>query len=86
MNWFVYIVRCSDNSLYTGITKDILRRVHEHNHDDHKCARYVKTRRPVVLVYSECTPSRKEAMLREAAIKKLPRKKKLELIAKQNLP
>jgi putative endonuclease len=82
MNWFVYIVRCNDESLYTGITTDLERRVFEHNHDNHKCARYVKSRRPVLLVYSESMPSRKAAIQRESAIKRFPRKKKQKLIIK----
>lgn len=78
--WFVYIVQCADNSLYTGSCKDVTRRVHEHNHDDKKGARYTKVRRPVQLVYQENCSDRSAAGKREAAIKKLTREKKLQLI------
>ena len=51
MKWFVYILKCSDNTLYTGITTDIERRIKEHN-SSNKGAKYTKTRRPVKLFYS----------------------------------
>lgn len=78
--WNVYILRCSDGTLYTGITTDVERRLHEHNQVDSKAARYLKTRRPVELVYQERAPSRGEAMKRERAVKKLSRSRKLKLI------
>lgn len=78
--WFVYIVQCADQSLYTGSCTDVLRRLHEHNHDDKKGARYTKVRRPVQLVYQENCSDRSAAGKREAAIKKLSRQKKLQLI------
>lgn len=78
--WFVYIVQCADQSLYTGITKDVVRRIHEHNHDDKKGARYTRVRRPVQAVYQEPCSDRSAAGKREAAIKKLTRQKKLQLI------
>ena len=78
--WFVYIVMCSDNTLYTGITQDLERRVREHNTSNGKCARYIRTRRPVHLVYSEIQPTRKNALHREAAIKRFSKKRKLQLI------
>ena len=78
--WFVYMVQCADNSLYTGITTDTERRLHEHNNDNKKGARYTKVRRPVALVYHEASASRSDASKREAAIKKLSRKQKLKLI------
>jgi putative endonuclease len=68
--WYVYIVRCRDNSLYTGITRDLTRRVLEHNAGI-KGARYTRSRRPVTLVYSEQAPSRSVAASRENQIKKL---------------
>jgi len=79
MSYFVYIVECSDKTLYTGIATDIKRRVDEHNLSD-KGAKYTKVRRPVSLVYSEEFEDRSSASKREYAIKKLSRKKKLELI------
>jgi predicted GIY-YIG superfamily endonuclease/ribonuclease HI len=78
--WFVYIVKCADKTFYTGITIDLKRRVHEHNGNDKKGARYTKTRRPVKLVYSETANSRSEAIKRELAIKQLGRLAKIKLI------
>ena len=74
------MVRCADNSLYTGVAKDVSRRIQEHNHDDKKGARYTRARRPVMLVYQESQTNRSDACRREAAIKKLSRQKKLNLI------
>jgi len=79
MPYYVYILKCSDNTLYTGITTDIARRIDEHNNSD-KGAKYTKLRRPVSLVYSEESEDRSSASKREYAIKKLSREKKLELI------
>lgn len=79
MSWFVYIVQCADDSLYTGVTTDVSRRIKEHNEDNKKGARYTKTRRPVRLVYEEPQASRSEACQREAAIKKLTRQQKMNL-------
>lgn len=78
MTWFVYIVRCADGTFYTGVTTDVPRRVAEHNAS--KAAKYTRARQPVTLVYYEASSSRQSATTREAAIKKLPRKKKLLLI------
>lgn len=71
--WYVYILKCADNSLYTGITIDVERRVDEHNHDDKLAAKYTRVRRPVKLVYQESLASRSLAASREAKIKKLKR-------------
>ena len=75
-DWFVYIVRCADDSLYTGITKNVVRRIQEHNNDDSLGAKYTKVRRPVVLVHQEICMSRSAATKREIEIKKLSRKDK----------
>jgi len=75
-DWFVYIVRCADDSLYTGITKNVVRRIQEHNNDDSLGAKYTKARRPVVLVHQEKCKSRSAATKREIEIKKLSRKDK----------
>ena len=77
--WYVYIVECYDKTLYTGITTELERRVEEHNNSDVKGARYTRTRRPVKLVYQEAAQSRKEAIKREAAIKKMDRNSKIRL-------
>ena len=79
MSYFVYIVKCSDETLYTGIAKDLQQRIEEHNSSE-KGAKYTKARRPVTLVYSETAQDRSSASKREHAIKKLKRKEKLELI------
>jgi len=77
--WYVYVVRCSDETLYTGITTDVEKRVNEHNSSKNG-AKYTKSRRPVKLVYSEKAVDRSGASKREHFIKKLPRVKKIELI------
>jgi putative endonuclease len=77
--WFVYILRCADHSLYTGITTDIERRLSEHN-SSAKGAKYTRGRRPVTLAYYESFDNRSDASKREAAIKKLPPAEKQRLI------
>lgn len=76
---YVYILKCSDGTFYTGWTTDIETRVNTHNSGSG--AKYTRGRRPVSLVYYEELPDRSAALKREAAIKRLPRNKKLELIA-----
>ena len=76
--WFVYIISCSDNSLYTGTTTDIFRRIKEHNSG--KGGSYTKVRQPVKLVYKEACSTRSQALKREYRIKCLTRDKKLVLI------
>ena len=80
-DWRVYIVRCADGSLYTGIAKDVVRRVGEHNGDGRLGARYTRARRPVVLVYEESCESRSQAAGREHEIKCLSRAEKEILIS-----
>jgi putative endonuclease len=75
----VYIVRCVDDSLYTGWTTNVERRVQEHNAG--RGARYTASRRPVRLVFTEIQPDRRTAMRREQQIKRMSRVKKLELVA-----
>ena len=76
--WFVYILRCRDGSLYTGITKDIRRRCQQHNAGT--ASRYTRSRLPVAPVYQELQASRSLALKREAAIKAMSREKKESLI------
>ena len=83
MPYFVYIVECSDATLYTGIAVDVAKRIHEHNTSD-KGAKYTKTRRPVKLLCYEEYPDRSSATKREIQVKKLSRKEKLELIDKKS--
>jgi len=77
--WFVYIVRCADNSLYTGITTDVERRIEEHNTNNKIGSKYTRIKRPVILVYKEEALSRSEALKREREIKSLSHKEKEEL-------
>lgn len=79
MAFHVYMLRCSDGTFYLGSTKDLERRVREHN-DSKLGARYTKARRPVELVYSEECESWSAALKREYALKKLKRAEKLFLI------
>lgn len=79
MSYFVYILKCNDETLYTGITTDLQRRVEEHNNSV-KGAKYTKVRRPVQLVYQEELLDRSSASKREYEIKKFNREQKLELI------
>jgi len=78
-HWFVYILSCCDNSLYTGITTNLERRIHEHN-EGNKGAKYTRARRPVTLVYSEAALDRSAATRREMELKSLPADKKRNLI------
>lgn len=75
---FVYILRCSDDTLYTGWTNDIVRRLRTHRSG--KASKYTRNRLPVELVYLEKVTGRGPGLSREARIKKLSRKSKLELI------
>lgn len=78
MSWYLYLVQGSDNSLYTGITTDIRRRVQEHNQK--KGAKALKGKLPVKLVYQETFPDQISAAKREREIKGWRREKKLKLI------
>jgi len=79
-DWFVYVLRCNDDSLYTGVTTDVARRLNEHNHDKKLGAHYTRARRPVTLVYTEPCTDRSQALKREVGIKKLKRTQKEALI------
>jgi predicted GIY-YIG superfamily endonuclease len=76
--WFVYLLRCANGSLYTGIAKDVDRRCQQHNAGT--ASRYTRSCLPVVAVYQEAHASRNLALKREAAIKALSRQQKLALI------
>ena len=80
--YFVYLLRCSDGTLYTGCTNNLDRRLAAHNAG--KGTKYTRSRRPVALVYWEQAADRSAALRRESAIKRLTRWQKLELI--QNSP
>lgn len=76
MSWYVYMLRCCDNTLYSGITTDLERRVIEHNTDNKKGAKYTKARRPVELVYKKRCKDRSAAASAEAALRKLTKAEK----------
>ena len=76
-DWFVYVVKCSDGTLYTGYTNNVNKRIDTHNKG--KGAKYTKTRLPVELVYEEIYPTKSMAMKEEYRIKQLDRKKKIIL-------
>lgn len=78
--WYVYMIQCSDGSLYTGITIDLERRVREHN-EGKKGAKAVKGKRPVKLVYQEALGTKSEALKKEYAIKNIKREEKINLIS-----
>jgi predicted GIY-YIG superfamily endonuclease len=79
--WLVYLLRCRDGSLYTGITNDLPRRLKAHNAG--KASRYTRSRLPVKLAYTEPQRSKSAALKREAAIKRLRRAEKDRLVAKR---
>lgn len=76
--WTIYILRCKDDTLYTGITKDIKRREKQHNAG--KGSKYTQSRRPVKVVYKETKMGRANALVREAEIKHYSKEKKEQLV------
>lgn len=78
-SWWVYVVRCADGTLYTGVSTDPDRRLGQHNAGT--ASKYTRVRRPVELVYRERRRGRSDALRREAALKALPRRAKLALLA-----
>ena len=78
--WYLYILRCKDDSLYTGITTDVEKRLEAHRSG--KGAKYTRGRSPLELVYKEECGDHSDALRREAEIKRLPREEKLKLIKK----
>jgi predicted GIY-YIG superfamily endonuclease len=76
--WFVYMVRCSAGSIYTGITTDVARRLQQHNRGT--ASHYTRSRLPVQLIYQERHPSRSSALKREEAIKASDRQGKLAIV------
>ncbi len=77
--YYVYMLKCGDGSLYTGITTDPVRRLKQHRSG--RGAKYTRSHLPVELIYQELLPDKPAALRRELAIKALPREKKLQLIA-----
>lgn len=80
--WYVYVLRCADGCLYTGVARDVERRLRQHNGEIAGGARYTRGRRPVTLIWSEVHDDRAAAQRREAALKRLPRPAKLALIGR----
>ncbi|MFW6037922.1 MAG: GIY-YIG nuclease family protein [Candidatus Saliniplasma sp.] len=81
--WFVYMLRLNDDSLYTGITKDIDRRIKEH--EEGRGSKYVRGRTPLKLVYSERCTNRSEALKREAEIKSWSKSKKENFVEEKKV-
>lgn len=79
MKWFLYVVRCADGTLYTGVTTNLARRIHEHNATK-RGAKYTKTRRPVELMWSKEFNNRSDAQSAEYNFKRLLHKEKWEII------
>ena len=79
MLWVVYILKCADGSLYTGVTNNLKKRVLAHQ--EGKGAKYTKGRLPLKVIYHEKLPNRSEALKREIVIKQLDRLEKLKLIS-----
>ena len=83
MAYWVYIVECADGTYYTGIARDVQRRLMEHNGANGKGARYTSARRPVALIYEVSCETRSEALRAEIRIKRLSRREKEMLIARR---
>ena len=79
--WYVYILRCADGTLYTGVARDLHKRLLQHNGERSGGPRYTRGRRPVHLAWSDVAADRSAAQRREALIKRLSRNQKLLLIA-----
>jgi putative endonuclease len=80
-SWHLYIVRCKDGSLYTGITIDIEKRVKEHQNQGKRCARYLRGKAPITLEFSQCIGTKSDAFRVEKMIKKCTKHKKEKLLS-----
>ena len=78
-DWFMYVVECADGTYYTGITTELARRLHEHNHSS-RGAKYTRSRRPVDLIFWECHANRSLVSKAEARFKKMSRSQKRDYI------
>ncbi len=78
--WSLYIIRCSDNSLYTGIAKDVGKRFDEHRGNGPKCSKYLRGRGPLRLVFEKYIGSKSEALKIESRVKQLPKAKKEQIL------
>lgn len=79
--WFVYIIRCADSTLYTGITTDLTRRMREHNAQGRLTAKYLRGKAPLKLVFQLEEKNKSAALQKEIQIKKLTKQQKEQLIA-----
>jgi putative endonuclease len=79
--WFLYILECSDDSFYTGISNNIEKRIKEHNSG--KGSKYARAKLPVALIYSETFDSKSQALKREIEVKRLTRIQKEQLVGKR---
>ncbi|NMH66172.1 GIY-YIG nuclease family protein [Shewanella salipaludis] len=84
--WSLYMIRCANEHLYTGITTDVERRFLEHSSGGPRAAKYLRGKGPLTLVYREAVGSHGDALRRELALKKLPRAKKLALLGVGSVP
>jgi len=80
LDWYLYLVRCRDGSLYTGITTDVARRFAEHQKNNGAGAKYLRAREPLVLVFQKKLGSRSLALGVESKVKKLSKDRKEELV------
>ncbi|MGL5360794.1 MAG: GIY-YIG nuclease family protein [Shewanella sp.] len=78
--WYLYLIRCANGHLYTGITTDVARRFNEHQSNGPKTAKYLRGKGPLTLMYQQPVGTRSDALRREIAVKKLSRAQKLALI------
>jgi putative endonuclease len=78
-SWVFYVLKCRDNTLYTGITSDVSRRINQHNNGT--ASRYTRSRLPVKLVFSQPCRNRSQALRKEYAMKQLSRKEKIAYIS-----
>jgi len=84
LNWVVYVVLCDDMTLYTGVTKDIIRRIRQHNGEITGGAKYTRVRRPCQLLFFSNQMSHSQACVLESKIKKMKRIEKLRYICQEN--
>lgn len=80
IGWSLYIIRCSDNSLYTGIAKDVGKRFNEHQGNGPKCSKYLRGRGPLSLVFEQYIGSRSEALKIEGRVKQLTKARKEKIL------
>ena len=79
-DWHLYIIECNDGSLYTGVTLDVDRRLKEHQEQGDKCAKYLKGKAPLTLVFQECVGAKEKAFSIERLVKNSTKKNKENLV------